>query len=58
MGHGDTYAFEVPVCETRPMEVLQTLGCPMQLLSQFNEVVRKVKTRLASSNLLVWFFWM
>ena len=58
MGHRDTYAFEVPVCEACPMEVLQTLSCPVQLLSAFNEVVGKVKTQLTSSSLFAWLFLM
>jgi hypothetical protein len=33
----DTDPFEVPVCEIDIMEVLQTLGCPMQLLSHLSE---------------------
>ena len=33
----DTDSFEIPVCETGAMEILQTLGCPVQLFPHFSE---------------------
>ena len=33
----DADPFKVPVYEIRPVEVLQTLSCPVQLLSSFSE---------------------
>ena len=32
----ETDSFEIPVCETGTMEVLQSLGCPVQLPSHYN----------------------
>jgi len=34
--NGETDRFEVSVCETNAMEVLQTLSCPMQLSLHFS----------------------
>lgn len=30
----NTDSFEIPVCEIDTMQVLQTLGCPVQLFSR------------------------
>jgi len=35
MKRGDTDPSEVPVCKTDPVEVFETLSCPMQLSLYF-----------------------
>jgi hypothetical protein len=46
----DTDPFEVPVCEIDIVEVLQTLGCPVQLLSHLSEGSGgEAKSRTSSS---------
>ena len=37
MEDSGTNSFEVSMCEAGVMEILQTLGCPVQLLSHSNE---------------------
>jgi len=37
MKRGDTDPSEVPVCKTDPVEVFQTLGCPVELSSYFSK---------------------
>ena len=32
-----TDPFEIPVCNTDPVEIFQTLGCPVQLSSYFSK---------------------
>ena len=56
MKRGDTDPFEVPVCETDIVEVLQTLGCPVQLLLHLSEGGDgEAKSRTSSSLLTALF---